>query len=210
VEPLVAGRSDIGFGRVRVDDTHVTRYGLVRRRAIALADIRSYRIAQLFKSNALSVALFGQLMFLKADRAYSLELTGLTTLSISWRYHHLDKIIARVLGHVHERITSAARDELARTGIARFGPVAFSKQGIQWGNKPPVRADSIEAVEVFDAMTTEFRVMKTGKVFPLARTKLRKIPNVLSALVIARELGYRVRGLELLERVTAELADWVP
>jgi len=210
VEPLVAGRSDIGFGRVRVDDTHVTRYGLVRR-AIALADVRSYRIAQLFKSNALSVALFGQMMFLKADRVYALELAGAShKLAISWRYHHLDKIIARVIGHVHERITSTARDELARTGIARFGPVAFSKQGIQWGNKPPVRADSIEAVEVFDAMTTEFRVMKTGKVFPLARTKLRKIPNVLSALVIARELGYRVRGLELLERVTAELADWVP
>jgi hypothetical protein len=193
-----------------VDDTHVTRYGLLFQKAIALADVRSYRMEMPFKTNAISAALSEMPQFLAGGYRYSLELEGPTTLSISWRYHHLDKIIARVLRHIHGRITEAARTELAKTGIARFGPVAFSKQGIQWKNKPPIGAAGIEAVEVFDAMPAQFRLMRTGKILPMGRVRLVKIPNLLSALVIARELGYRVRGLDLLKPVTTELGDWVP
>jgi hypothetical protein len=43
--------------------------------------------------------------------------------------------------------------------------------------------------------------MARGKAFPYASARLADIPNLVAALDLARALGYRVRGRELLAPV---------
>ena len=210
-EPLVLHRSDFGVSRLIVDDEGVTFAGMVRKRRIAFADVHLYRLTQTSKSNAAHTLVQGNMLVPRSFTVCSIEVAGPTgDLDIGLRFNHTEKAVARILARVHERLTAAARAELAKTGVARFGKLALARTGILWRDGLTIGPDAVEAIEVFDAWTTQFRVMKSGQTYPHMSTSLDKIPNLLSALVIARDLGYHVRGLDLLKPMTAELADWVP
>lgn len=202
-------RSDFGVSRLIVDDEGVTFAGLVRQRRITFADVRGYRLTQTSKSNAVHTLVQGNQLVPKSYTTCSIELLGQNgKLDTGLRFNHLERAIGRILARVHERLTTAARDELAKAGVARFGQLALARTGILWRDGVTIGPDAVEAVEVFDAWTTQFRVMKSGQAYPYVSASLDKIPNLLSALVIARELGYRVRGLELLDAVTTEITGW--
>lgn len=198
-------RSDIGFGKLIVDDTGITREKLFRTRRIEWAEVREYRLGLTPHSRTEFNRVFGGLYGLgedfvaglRGDRRsmrYDFELIGdVRRLLVNWRFDHVELAIEEALRRIGPRLLDEARRS------PRFGPLAIHAHAIAWKTKPPLAHAAVEALEISDTAPRRLRVLQRGRTFAYASANLSAIPNVLHALELAEELAYRVRGREVLQ-----------
>ena len=208
-------RSDIGFGRVVVDDTGVTRHRALSSASIAWDDIRDYRLTIEIRGARFEVLYlvrwFDMLLMANDVRngyrgdhrfRFGIELLGeRTRVAFNWRFRGVDIAIAQILRRIHPRLALPAQTEFASHGIAQFGALTIDRHAIRWGDKPALPRARVESVELFNSSPLRLRVMAKRKIWPYGQAALADIPNVIAALELAEQQGYPVRGRELLARL---------
>jgi len=215
VVPLELRRSDIGFGRVVVDDTGVTRQRALSAQSIAWDAIRDYRLTVEIRGARLEVLYLVQWMdvLLMADDVHNgyrgqhrmrfgIELRGATErVAFNWRFKGVELAIAQILQRVHPTLSAPVHALFARTGIAKFGDLTIGEHAIRWADKPALLRGQVESVELFNSSPLRLRVMARRKVWPYGQAELADVPHIVTALELAAQLGYPVRGRELLSRL---------
>ena len=209
------GRSDIGFGKLIVDEHGITRTKLFGRETILWDDVRDYRVKVEFRARDPNVFFHNPITDVKnvveafrgnSKRRYGMTLFGESTrVAFNWRFRDVGLAIAFAIEQIDTRITNVSRALLERGGEIRFGKLRLAAGGILVGSAF-LGASQVEAIELFDASSLELRVMRKGKVWPLAKMKFHTVPNPYSALAIAEELGYVIKGRELLPRFAPPIA----
>lgn len=210
-------RSDIGFGRLVVDDTGVTRRFARSATSIAWDEVRDYRLKIEIRGARLEVLYLVRwvdvlLMANDARRGYRGEHRfrfGMVLLgehkrvAFNWRFRGVEVAIAQILQRIHPRLTLPVQTGFARHGIAQFGPLTIGEHAIRWGDKPALARAAVESVELFNSSPVRLRVMARRKVWPYGQAELADIPAVAAALELAEQQGYPVRGRELLASLGA-------
>jgi hypothetical protein len=218
VVALELRRSDIGFGRVVVDDVGVTRHYALRTASIAWDEIRDYRLTIEIRGarfEVLYLVRWIDMALVAADirRGYRGDHRfrfGIVLLgdgrrvAFNWRFRGVELAIAQVLRRVHPRLAAPVHAQFARHGIAQFGALTIGAHGIRWGDKPPLARSLVESVELFNSSPLRLRVMARRKVLPYGQAELADLPNVAAALELAEQQGYPVRGRELLARLALD------
>jgi hypothetical protein len=134
-------------------------------------------------------------------RRYGMTLFGETSrVAFNWRFRDVGLAITFAIEQIDTRITNASRALLEQFGELRFGKLRLAAGGILVGSAF-LEAAEVEAIELFDANTLELRVMRKGKIWPLAKMQFHTVPNPYTLLAIAEELGYAIKGRELLPRL---------
>ncbi|MBC7974360.1 MAG: hypothetical protein H7138_05195 [Myxococcales bacterium] len=210
--PLELRRSDIGFGRVIVDDTGVTRERLMSTQAIAWDEIRDYRLTLEIRGARMEVLYLVKwldvlLMANDVRKGYrgehrfrvGIELLGEDRrVAFNWRFKGVELAIAQILQRIHPTLAAPVHAVFARTGIARFGDLTIGEHAIRWGDKPVLLRKDVERVELFNSSPIRLRVMAKRKAWPYGQAVLGNIPNLGAAIELAERQGYPVGGLELL------------
>lgn len=208
-------RSDIGFGRVVVDDRGVTRYFLRSAATIAWDEIRDYRLTIEIRGARLEVLYLVRWidMLLLANDVrngyrgdhrlrFGIVLLGdRTRVAFNWRFRAADLAIAQILGRVHDRLAPPVHAGFARHGIAQFGPLTIGAHAVRWADRPPLARARVESIELFNSSPIRLRVMARGKVLPYGQAELGDLPNLVAALELAEQQGYPVHGRALLARL---------
>jgi hypothetical protein len=211
-------RSDIGFGRVIVDDTGVTRHFALSSASIAWDAIRDYRLTVEIRGARLEVLYLVRFldMLLMANDVrngyrgdhrlrFGIELLGDDRrVAFNWRFRGVEIAIAQIVRRIHPRLAGPVQAEFARHGIARFGPLTIGQHAIRWGDKPALPRARVESVELFNSSPLRLRVMARRKIWPYGQAELADIPNVIAALELAAQQGYPVHGRELLSRLALD------
>jgi hypothetical protein len=215
VVPLELRRSDIGFGRVVIDDTGITRQRALSAQSIAWDEIRDYRLTIEIRGARLEVLYLVQWMdvLLMANDVHNgyrgkhrmrvgIELRGDTQrVAFNWRFKGVELAIAQILQRIHPTLAAPVHALFARTGIAKFGDLTIGEHAIRWGDKPALLRGAVESVELFNSSPIRLRVMARRKVWPYGQAVLADVPNVITALELAEQQGYPVRGRALLRRL---------
>ncbi|MEO7731081.1 MAG: hypothetical protein ABIY55_08930 [Kofleriaceae bacterium] len=213
--PLELRRSDIGFGRVVVDETGVTRQRALSVQSIAWDEIRDYRLTVEIRGARLEVLYLVHWMdvLLMANDAHNgyrgqhrmrfgIELRGDTRrVAFNWRFKGVELAIAQILQRVHPALAAPVHALFARTGIAKFGDLTIGEHAIRWADKPALLRGAVESVELFNSSPLRLRVMARRKAWPYGQAALADVPNIVTALELAAQQGYPVRGRELLARL---------
>jgi Bacterial PH domain len=208
-------RSDIGFGRVLVDDTGVTRRRLLSAQSIAWDAIRDYRLKIEIRGARLEVLYLVDgldLLLMASDVRngyrgdhrfrFGIELLGdAHRVAFNWRFRGVEIAIAQILRRIHPRLVQPVLAGFARHGIAQFGALTIGAHAIRWADKAALPRAAVESVELFNSSPLRLRVMARGKVWPYGQAELAEIPNVAAALELAEQQGYPVRGRELVARL---------
>lgn len=206
---LELGRSDIGFGRLIVDEVGVTRKRMFRTQRIAWDDIVGYRLgAKLMNATGEAGLVFGGdiahfIDFWHALRGrrtpirLSCELIGTEQrVMVNWRFEYVEAAIDEIMRRIGPRLLGRARDELARERVARFGDFALGASGVSWRSRNPLAFEAVEQLTLVDTRPVQLFVHARNRAWPYAKLALDAIPNVLAMLELATELGYRVdRGV---------------
>ena len=212
MEVLELPRAGLGFGRVVVDRHGVTRRGPLSSASLAWHEVDDYRLTiQLvgvarpwisLDDVALAIAAATDAVgaYRGRDRfRYRLDLLGADRrVRIDWRFLGAEQAIAAILGRLRRPLGDRAREAFGAGGVGRFGPLAIADHGIAWRGGPPVPRARVDAIDLFDSSPIRLRVMALGKALPHGAAPLAGIPNLAAALDLARALGSRVRGRELL------------
>jgi hypothetical protein len=215
VVALELRRSDIGFGRVVVDDTGVTRHFALSAASIAWDEIRDYRLKIEIRGARLEVLYLVRwidMLLLANDvrkgyrgdhrlRCGIVLLGDRTRVAFNWRFRGVEIAIAQILRRIHTRLAIPVRAGFARHGIAQFGPLTIGQHAIRWGDKPALPRAAVEGVELFNSSPIRLRVMARRKALPYGQAELADIPNLAAALELAEQQGYPVHGRELLARL---------
>lgn len=215
VVDLELRRSDIGFGRVVVDDAGVTRRFALSAASIAWHEIRDYRLTVEIRGSRLEVLYLLRwidvaLMANDVRNGYRGQHRfrfGIVLLgdgrkvAFNWRFRGAELAIARILRRVHPALAGPVHADFARHRIARVGPLTIGEHAIRWGDRPALPRARVESIEVFNSSPLRLRVMARGKIWPYGQAELADIPNVLAVLELAEQQGYPVRGRELLARL---------
>ena len=216
VVPLELRRSDIGFGRVVLDDTGVTRHGALSVASIAWHEIRDYRLTIEMRGARIEVLYLVKwldALLIASDVRngyrgehrfrFGIELLGDDRrVAFNWRFRGVAVAIAQILQRIHPRLAQPVHAVFARTGIAQFGALTIGEHAIRWGDKPVLLRRAVESVELFNSSPVRLRVMAKRKVWPYGQAELADVPNLGTALELAEQQGYPVRGRELLARLT--------
>ena len=121
------------------------------------------------------------------------------------KHRNIGRIASR-LSELHLETMSRLRDELRAKGSITAGPLTLAAKELVWKRSDPLTRDEVESIELFDASPIQLRVMKHGKVLPYGKADTDDIPDLIEVMELARELGYRVRGIELLAALRAAVA----
>ena len=205
-------RSDIGFGRLIVDDTGVTRRFALSAASIAWDEIRDYRLKIEIRGARLEVLYLVRWVDVllmandvrhgyRGDHRFRFGMVLLgehKRVAFNWRFRGVAIAIAQVLERVHPRLALPVQTGFARHGIAQFGPLTIGEHAVRWDAKPALARAAVESVELFNSSPVRLRVMARRKVWPYGQAELADIPNVAAALELAEQQGYPVRGRELL------------
>jgi hypothetical protein len=208
-------RSDIGFGRVVVDDTGVTRHFARSAASIAWDEIRDYRLTIEIRGTRLEVLYLVRWIDLllmandarngyRGDHRFRFGIVLLgehKRVAFNWRFRGVAIAIAEVLERIHPRLALPVQIGFARHGIAQFGPLTIGEHAIRWGDRPALPRAAVESVELFNSSPVRLRVMARRKIWPYGQAELAEIPNVAAALELAAQQRYPVRGGELLARL---------
>jgi hypothetical protein len=207
-------RADIGFGRVVLDERGVERRGLFRTNALAWNELREYRLAIELRGAGPDLAYRTPLGLVLEARDLLRGLAGSSTqrarielydvagrrrIVFGWRFRDAALGIGEILARIAEPALASAHAELGRVGAASFGTLVIAEREVTLGRRAPLPRERVESIELFDDSPVVVRVMAYGKRWPYSTTALRDVTNVATALVIARELGYTVRGARLLD-----------
>jgi hypothetical protein len=208
-------RSDIGFGRVIVDDVGVTRRFALSAESIAWDEIRDYRLTVEIRGARLEVLYLvkwiDMLLMARDIRngyrgdhrlRFGIELLGdHKRLAFNWRFRGVEIAIAQILRRVHARLVVPVHEGFAQHRIAQFGDLTIGEHALRWGNKPVLARAAVERIEVFNSSPLRLRVMARRKAWPYGQAELAEIPNIAAAIELAQHQGYPVRGCELLARL---------
>jgi hypothetical protein len=208
-------RSDIGFGRVVVDDVGVTRHYALSAASIAWDEIRDYRLKIEIRGARLEVLYLVRwidmlLMANDVRRGYrgdhrfrfGIVLLGeRARVAFNWRFRGVEIAIAQILRRIHARLAMPVHAGFARHGIAQFGALTIGEHAIRWGDRPALPRARVESVELFNSSPIRLRIMAERKALPYGQAELADIPNLGAALELAEQQGYPVRGRELLARL---------
>ena len=211
MKPIVLSRSDIGFGKVVIDDTGVRRRGLVRSRAITWSDISAYALTiEMLHANPDAAALgrmwpfeefaeVGRAMRGESPRRFGLALAGRgQRVFFNWRFQHHDDAIRVILARLEPELLKRAHAELAQYAHIGFGRLKLRADAVGWDRKPPLVREQVESIELFDQTDVRLRIMQRDKVLPYASIPTRDIPNLGTALALAASLGFPIKNRELL------------
>jgi hypothetical protein len=207
-------RRFLGLGRVVVDERGVTRRGLSTS-SLAWDEIVDYRLTAVLLGvnrpviylsdvlEAIRIATTAIDAYRGRDRfGFGIAVFGATRrVRFSWRFPDAQLAIAMILNRLCRPLGRRARTAFERDGVGRFGPLTLADHGIEWLGKPGLPRARVEHIDLFDSSPVRLRVMARGKAFPYASVRLADIPHLVAALDLARALGYRVRGRELLAPV---------
>jgi hypothetical protein len=199
-----------------VDDTGVTSRGWVHSRTLGWDEIRDYRIrvrpywtTRLATMNEPWPRRHAE----HAPPAESYEL-GFSDMQLELALHGDDLTLVGegegldglqlsndVLPRLHRRLGVAA---LEQGPLVRFGSLAISERGIQWGDDAELSREHVEGIAVValaSPSTTggklELRVMRFGG-HPYHAMELVDLPNIGGLVEVAGAFGYRLRGRDLL------------
>jgi phage tail protein X len=211
VVALELRRSDIGFGRVVIDDTGVTRHFALSKASIAWDEISDYRLTIEIRGARLEVLYLVRWIDMllmandirngyRGDHRFRFGIVLLgerSRVAFNWRFRGVEIAIAQILRRIHARLAAPVRATFAQHGIARFGPLTIGAHAIRWDDKPALARNAVESVELFNGSPIRLRVMARRKTWPYGQAELADIPNVAAALELAEQQGYRVRGREL-------------
>lgn len=215
VVALELRRSDIGFGRVVIDDAGVTRHFALSTVSIGWDEIRDYRLTIEIRGARLEVLYLLRWLDLiliandmrngyRGDHRFRFGIALLgdsAAVAFNWRFRAADLAIAQILRRIHARLAQPVHADFARHRIARFGPLTIGEHAIRWGDRPALPRARVESIELFNSSPLRLRVMAKGKIWPYGHAELGDIPNLLAALELAERHGYPVRGRELLPRL---------
>lgn len=218
--PLELRRSDIGFGRVVVDDTGVTRRRALSVQTIGWDEIRDYRLTVEIRGARLEVLYLVQWLdvLLMANDVrngyrgdhrmrFGIELLGdHQRVAFNWRFKGVELAIAQILQRIHPVLSRPVHARFEHTGIAKFGALTIGEHAIRWGDKPVLVRGAVESIELFNSSPLRLRVMARRKAWPYGQAELADIPNVVTALELAAQQGYPVRGRALLSRLALDPA----
>jgi hypothetical protein len=199
----------LGKGRVVIDDHGVSRKGLLREHVLAWDDIEGYQLtielgggpSMFFDLNPVA-DLQEVIDGLRGNSTVrcGLELHGGdTTVDFDWAFDDVNLAIAHVLGRLHPRLMSAMRAQLREARALVAGDLRITKTELVWGKRETLALDEVESIELFNSSPVNLRVMKHGKTWPYAQVAMKEIANVIEVLELTRELGYPVRGIQLLD-----------
>lgn len=208
-------RSDIGFGRVVVDDTGVTRHFLRSAASIAWDEIRDYRLTIEIRGARIEVLYLVRWLDVllmandvrsgyRGDHRFRFGIALLgddQRVAFNWRFRGVELAIAQVLRRIHPRLAAPVHAGFARRRIAQFGPLTVGDHALHWRDKPVLPRAAVESVELFNSSPIRLRIMARNKILPYGQAALADIPNLVAALELAAQLGYPVRGRELLARL---------
>ncbi|HEX4456302.1 MAG TPA: hypothetical protein VH143_35820 [Kofleriaceae bacterium] len=107
--------------------------------------------------------------------------------------------IDEILHRIGPRLLASARDQLGRDRVATFGRLALARHGVQWETRDPIAFEAVDQISLVDTTPVQLFVHAKHRAWPYAKLALAAVPNVLAMLALAAELGYRVRGRELLQ-----------
>jgi hypothetical protein len=206
VVELELRRSDIGFGRLVVDDTGVTRRFALSATSIAWDEVRDYHLKIEIRGARLEVLYLVRwvdvlLIANDARRGYRGEHRlrfGMVLLgehkrvAFNWRFRGVEVAIAQILQRIHPQLTLPVQTGFARHGITQFGPLTIGEHAIRWGDQPALARAAVETVELFNSSPVRLRVMARRKVWPYGQAELADIPNVAAALELAEHLDLRL------------------
>lgn len=114
----------------------------------------------------------------------------------------LDRAVPVILEAVAPHLLARAQDRFAAEGAVQSGPLRLTSDYVQWeGRKLP--RDQVESLELFEAHSVLFRVMRRRKILSWADADLSEIPNFDIVLRLAFELGYPVRRHSLYRELLA-------
>jgi hypothetical protein len=205
-----------GFGTLRLDDVGITLTSLFRARSLGWADVLEYRLGVSAVSSIPADERLGTWMLVggaaimvvdaiaalrgRLGVAPRLELIGAHwRIVIGERFGHAELAIAEALRRVGPRLLDAARHAIGSTGRARFGPLVLGAEQIEWKRHPVLARRDCTTIEVERGIRHRLAIVVRGEPRQYARVALARIPNVVTALDLAEELGYPVRGRELLQ-----------
>ena len=210
-------RSDIGFGRIVIDDSGVTRHGVFSTTFVGYDEIEDYRLTigltghapellYLIEGVNLLPILNDVRRGMKGEHRFrfGIELVGRTrSVSFNWRFRDAGLGIAAILKRITPRLSELIRAEVANTGAARFGTLHLSSQTVQIGTRDPLRQGDVESIELFDSSPIKVRVMKRGKVLPYGTLRMKDVPRIHALFETAEAFGYPVKGRNLLAALGA-------
>ena len=213
-------RSDIGFGRVILDDTGVTRRFARSAASLAWDEIRDYRLTIEIRGVRLEVLYLVRWLDMllmardvrsgyRGDHRFRFGIVLLgdhTRVAFNWRFRGVELAIAQVLRRIHPRLASPVQAGFARHRLAQFGPLTIGEHAIRWADRPILPRAAVESVELFNSSPIRLRVMARNKVLPYGQAALADLPNLVAALELAEQQGYPVRGQELLARLALDQA----
>jgi hypothetical protein len=129
---------------------------------------------------------------------WRLELRGdAERVVVDWRSPEVSLAISETLRRVGPRLLAGLRDQLATRCCAQLGPLGLRAEAVAWKAKEPLPREAVEAIEIADWIPLRLRILRSGRALPYASTPLDRVPNVMAALDLAAELGFPVRGREL-------------
>lgn len=204
----------LGSGRVSIDDHGITRERLLRgTRTLAWDQIEAYHLTieagvesdLLSNLNPMNFLLGGSYGG-RAIWQYGIVLVGGEThIEFDWSFEAATRVIAHVLRTIHDRMMSITRARLRDTGLLSAGDLRIAATEVQWRSDAPLRLEDVESIEFFNSSPVRMRVMKYEKVLPYAHCEMSDVANIIEVLEVAREIGYPVRGIELLDELRASM-----
>lgn len=196
-------RADIGFGKLILDDKAVTRTGVFGRKTIAWDDVLEYRLSVDYvrkDPNGFQPRVpFLNLITGVRDpmfRLCGIELRSKQArVAFNWRFRDIDQAIGYAVSNVEPRLTRIALESVRDRGVSAYGDFEVSRESVVH-QKQATSAEKIEAFEIVASAPLEFRVVRKDTSF--IWRPLQRVPNPHTLLAVAEQLGYVVRGRELL------------
>jgi hypothetical protein len=205
---LCLERTDLWPGKITLDDVGLQHRGLVRTTAIPWDEIHEYALSLELgpaHPDALSLLdVFGEIFVtdvLEGLRGRSAVHASIVVrgdgkqIALTRWYRDAARGTTEILRRVQPRLLDIALAQLGDSGRVDFDRLHIGRDKIARDAQPPVPADQVESVGLFDSSPLTFRIMQRGRALPYVAEPLDRIPNALVALRIAREAGYRVVGL---------------
>jgi hypothetical protein len=201
-------RDGFGFGKLIIDETGIARKRMFGTQRIEWSDVREYWL-RIEPANSISGWGVLERILDALDRwtpygptppRHRLELVGeFEKLVIDSSFANVELAIDEAMRRIGPRLLADARRELDRTRVVTFGDFGVRAEALQWQGREPIARDAVEALEIIDNTPLQVFVQQRGKARAYAHIPLQRIPNVLVALELAEQLGYRVRGRERLQ-----------
>lgn len=185
-------RKTMAFGEteIRWEDVKETRYRVIPVQAGGVLGYAATAAARRVGGKAATTSL----------RLLVISREG-TKILVTSNYKRALDAIGVILGKIQPPILADARKRITAGESVAFGPVAVSRDGVAWKNKPPVPFADLSMAMI---QGQYLRLKRKGKLLDIAKVRSDKVPNVLVFLDLIEGLGAgagETRGIDPLARI---------